>query len=39
MLIYNPVALAAVYGEQARSGSSGRPSDGAASDTGAQHRR
>jgi chemosensory pili system protein ChpA (sensor histidine kinase/response regulator) len=37
ILIYNPVALAAVYGEQARqlSGSSGRPSDGAASDTGA----
>jgi chemosensory pili system protein ChpA (sensor histidine kinase/response regulator) len=37
ILIYNPVALAAVYGEQARqlSGSSGRPSEGATSDTGA----
>jgi chemosensory pili system protein ChpA (sensor histidine kinase/response regulator) len=37
ILIYNPVALAAVYGEQARqlSGSSGRPSEGAAPDSGA----
>jgi chemosensory pili system protein ChpA (sensor histidine kinase/response regulator) len=37
ILIYNPVALAAVYGEQARqlSGSSGRPSEGVVSDSGA----